>query len=31
MILEQRDTWLWHSKVAHFGILFWPTLGLADF
>jgi haloalkane dehalogenase len=19
--------WLWHSKVAHFGSLFWPTLG----
>ena len=23
--------WLWHSKVAHFGSLFWPTLGEADF
>jgi transposase InsO family protein len=24
---EHVHIWLWHSKVAHFGSLFWPTLG----
>jgi hypothetical protein len=24
---QYQRVWLWHSKVAHFGSLFWPTLG----
>jgi hypothetical protein len=30
-VREVGEAWLWHSKVAHFGSLFWPTLGLANF
>jgi hypothetical protein len=29
--LANLFSWLWHSKVAHFGSLFWPTLGEANF